>query len=150
MSMIVPTVKIKDGSPTGYIVINESDFDKDEHELFEESEKSIPTLKEGIQLLIDDGIFEKNDLPKLEDVREACNNPSFTQEEFDACIKEHFATVSVSLHEVVQQLMDKKENLKGDGFPRIADLREASGNLELSQEDYDACIEEHFSPKKED
>lgn len=39
MSDTCPTVKIKDdGSPDGFIVINESDFKEDEHEVFSESE----------------------------------------------------------------------------------------------------------------
>ena len=40
--MILPTVKVKD-TKDGYYVINESDFDKEKHELFE----SVKELKKG-------------------------------------------------------------------------------------------------------
>ena len=37
MNNEIPTVRIKSDNPFGYAIINESDFNPDEHELFDES-----------------------------------------------------------------------------------------------------------------
>lgn len=51
----------------------------------------------------------------------------------------------VLLEDAIRGLIDKGENLKDDGYPRIKDVRKATGNSELTSEQYDACLKEHFS-----